>query len=116
MIEMKQDQRFHKALHEFTVQSARDYIERHCIDLDAIKFLIVSQPEKGFAERIYHAIGLNGTTSMVDLYNRYGNPHSSTLPLAFHTLVEQGCLKEKDNVLFVATGSGLTTAFAMYSV
>lgn len=114
-MELKQDQRFHEALQEFTTKSLQDYIERHNINFDTVKFFITSQPEKGFAARIYHAIGLNATANIVDLFSKHGNPHTSSLPLGFHNLVESGALQENDNVLFVATGSGLTTAFAMYT-
>jgi 3-oxoacyl-[acyl-carrier-protein] synthase-3 len=114
-IDIKQDRGFHEALHGLTKQSARAYIERYNICLDTVKFLITSQPEKGFARRINRAIGLCADTNIVDLYGTYGNPHTSSLPLGFHTLVESGVLQENDNVLFVATGSGLTSAFAMYT-
>lgn len=114
-IELKQDRGFHEALHEFTTQSALYYIERHDIDLNTVKFLIASQPENGFAQRIYRTIGLHAVTNIVDLYSEHGNPHTSSLPLGFHKLVESGALQESDNVLFVATGSGLTSAFAMYT-
>jgi 3-oxoacyl-[acyl-carrier-protein] synthase-3 len=114
-IDIKQDRGFHEALHGLTKQSARAYIERYNICLDTVKFLITSQPEKGFARRINRAIGLCADTNIVDLYGTYGNPHTSSLPLGFHTLVDSGVLQENDNVLFVATGSGLTSAFAMYT-
>lgn len=114
-IEMKQDHHFYEALQEFTVQSARDYFKQHSIDLTKVGHLIVSQPEKGFAERVYQAIGLNGITNIVDFYSKHGNPHTSSLPLGIHELMESGALKENDTVLFVATGSGLTSAFAMYT-
>ncbi|MGD9007040.1 MAG: 3-oxoacyl-[acyl-carrier-protein] synthase III C-terminal domain-containing protein [Desulfobacteraceae bacterium] len=114
-IELRQDGGFHEALYEFTTQSARDYIERHNIDLDTVKFLIASQPENGFAQRIYRTIGLHAVTNIVDLYSEHGNPHTSSLPLGFHTLVESSALQESDSILFVAAGSGLTSAFAMYT-
>jgi 3-oxoacyl-[acyl-carrier-protein] synthase-3 len=115
-VELKQDQGFHDALHELTKQSARDYIEEHSINLDTVKFLIVSQPEKGFAQRIHRTIGLGANTNIVDFYSKTGNPHTSSLPLGFHKLVESDALRENDHILFVAAGSGLTSAFAMYTV
>jgi 3-oxoacyl-[acyl-carrier-protein] synthase-3 len=114
-IELKQDHRFHEAPQESTVQSARDYFDQPSIDLAKVGHLIVTEPEKGFAARIYQAIGLNGITNIVDLYSRHGNTHTSSLPLGIHALMESGALKENDNVLLVATGSGLTSAFAMYT-
>jgi 3-oxoacyl-[acyl-carrier-protein] synthase-3 len=114
-VELKQDDDFHQSLYEFASLSAMDYIKLHHINPDTVKFLIASQPEIGFARRIGQAIGFNGTTNIVDIYGKHGNPHTASLPLGFHELVESGAMQEKDKILFVAAGSGLTTAFAMYT-
>lgn len=114
-IDLKQDHGFHEALYQFAAQSARDYVEQRHINLDTVKFLIASQPEKGFARRMGDAIGLNGVTHVVDLYGKHGDPHTASLPLGFHELVESGAMQEKDDILFVAAGSGPTSAFAMYT-
>jgi 3-oxoacyl-[acyl-carrier-protein] synthase-3 len=114
-IELKQDRGFNQSLYEFASRSARDYVEQQQINLDSVKFLIASQPENGFAKRIGRTIGLNGTSNVVDIYGKHGNPHTAALPLGFHELVESGAMQEQDNVLLVAAGSGLTSAFAMYT-
>jgi 3-oxoacyl-[acyl-carrier-protein] synthase-3 len=112
---LKQDDGFHRSLCQFAAQSARDYIEQHRINLDTVKFLIASQPENGFAQLLGRTIGLNGTTNVVDIYGKHGDPHTAALPLGFHELAESGAIGEKDEILFMAFGSGLTSAFAMYT-
>jgi 3-oxoacyl-[acyl-carrier-protein] synthase-3 len=113
-VDLMQEEGFHQSLCEFTSRSARNYIAQHHINPDSIKFLIASQPENGFARRIGHAFGLNGTANIVEIFDKHGDPHTASLPLGFHELAQSGAMQERDEILFVAAGSGPTSAFARY--
>ncbi|MDJ0765354.1 MAG: 3-oxoacyl-[acyl-carrier-protein] synthase III C-terminal domain-containing protein [Myxococcota bacterium] len=114
-ITLNQREDFVDHLYEFVTQSLDKYFNDHHIDTKSIRFLLSSQQAKGFAERVHTGIGLNNGSQPVDIYDEYGDPHTSALPLGFHKIVEAGTLKEHDNVLFVAAGSGLTSACALYA-
>lgn len=99
----------------FAVASAKNYVASQNINLSKISHLITTQQGKDFPWRIQNGIGLNGNSRAVNLYDQYGDPHTSSLPLGFHKISEEGELNENDSILFVASGSGLTTACAMYT-
>lgn len=115
-IEILTDDGYVNALHEFSVQSAEKYFDAYNINIDKINFMLTSQQEKGFAKRLHDGMGLNGITRLIDLHEQYGDPHTSSLPLGLHQIMEEGALKENDTILLAAAGSGLTSAFAMYKV
>ncbi|MBN2159654.1 MAG: hypothetical protein JW807_09675 [Spirochaetes bacterium] len=110
------DNDYHSKLHSFAVESIREYIGAHMVDPLNVRYLVTSQQYKGFGSKITHAIGLNGTPKVIDLHDEYGDSHTSSLPLSFHHIFNNGELKENDRILFVSAGSGLTSACAMYVV
>lgn len=114
-IVIREEEGFMKALHDFSIQSAENYLKTCNIDLHNINFLITSQQEKDFTKRMYDGIGLNGIKRSVNIFKQYGDPHTSSLPLGLHEIIVNGELKENDTVMMVAAGSGLTAAFATYT-
>ena len=45
--------------------------------------------------------------------DKYGNTSAASIPIALCEAVDQGLVKEGDNILFVAFGSGLTSGAAV---
>jgi 3-oxoacyl-[acyl-carrier-protein] synthase III len=116
MASIVMDDDYHSKLHSFAVESIQKYIESIKLDPLMVRYLVTSQQYKGFGSGITHAIGLNGTPKVIDLHDEYGDSHTSSLPLSFHHIANNGGLKEHDRILFVAAGSGLSSACAMYVV
>ena len=98
----------------FAISSVKSYIASQNLKLDQVKYLVTTQQNKDIPVRIQNGIGLNGNSRAINLYDTYGDPHTSALSLGFHTIRGNG-LKEEDSILFVASGSGLTSACAMYT-
>lgn len=109
------DNDFEDALGQFITAVTVEFIQTYGIDLNTIRFLISSQQKQGFAQFIHKAIGMNGTSRYMDLYKTFGDVHTSSLPLGFHLLNEEGAIKQNDTILFAAAGSGLTAACALYT-
>lgn len=116
VVYMYADDTYIDDLSAFAVSSVKNFVATQNIDLSKINYLVTTQQKNDIPWIIQNGIGLNGTSRAVTLYDRYGDPHTSALPLGFHTIYEEGELKENDSILFVASGSGLTTACAMYTV
>lgn len=102
-------------LQEFTVRTIKEYVESRLINVSDIRLLIISQPAPGFGRGIAESIGLN-ENSVVDLYDKYGDPHTSALSIGYFIAAEEGLFKENDQILFIGAGSGLTSACALYVV
>lgn len=114
-IECFREDRFIESLSEFTSTTAADYMKKYDIDVKKIGWLISSQQDRGFAGYMHRAIGMNGVSGYVDVYENFGNVHTSSLPLCYHQINEEGSVKPDDKILFAAVGSGLTAAYAMYT-
>lgn len=108
------DDDYVEELGQFISSTSTEYIQASKIDLNTIRFLISSQQKQGFSRFIHQAIGMNGTSRCVDLYDTFGDVHTSSLPLGYHQLREEGAINDNDRILFAAAGSGLTAAYALY--
>jgi len=100
-------------LQEFTIRTVKEYVESRLIDVSDIKLLITSQPTQRFGRRIAESIGLK-ENSVVDVYDKYGDPHTSALSVGYYIAAQEGLFKENDQILFIGAGSGLTSACALY--
>jgi 3-oxoacyl-[acyl-carrier-protein] synthase-3 len=86
------------------------------IDPQAVDYIVASQPAKGFGKVVARASGVNGGSQIIDLFDEYGDAHTSCLGLGYHHLAGGGQMKANDRVLFIAAGSGLSAACAQYVV
>ena len=82
----------------------------------AIDYVVVSQQIKGLGRLIAEAAGLNGRARVIDLYDQYGDAHTSTLMVSYHHLAGGDLLKKNDRILFLSAGSGLSASCALYTV
>jgi 3-oxoacyl-[acyl-carrier-protein] synthase-3 len=100
----------------FTVESLAEilkhYREDYSADPSKIK-LISTYPWKGFVQQVAASAGLNGSP-VESLYEKYGNPNTSALTVAYHDACNAGRLKEGDKVLFLAADAGLNVSAGLY--
>lgn len=111
-ITVRHDADYHRRLLELAVQSAKSTAASEGIDLRRT-LLVTSRATPDFGENLAKELGLDArvaaSTAAVD-----GDPHTSALTLGYHTAHLAGHDAEFDQVLFVAAGSGLTSASAVY--
>jgi 3-oxoacyl-[acyl-carrier-protein] synthase III len=112
---MIEDQ-YHDRLSGFTSEWMREVFQSGRINPADIDYIVMSQQTKGFGEMIARSANMNGRSQVVDLYDQYGNAHTSSLILCYHHLVSGGLTKKNDRILFIAAGSGLSAACSLYVV
>ncbi|MBP7342895.1 MAG: hypothetical protein KA957_11320 [Syntrophaceae bacterium] len=93
-----------------------DVVAAGRIDPAAIDYVVASQQAKGFGSVVARAAGVNGVSQIIDLFDEYGDVHTSSLGLGYHHLAGGGRMKSNDRILFIAAGSGLSAACAQYVV
>lgn len=118
-ITIEADADYMARLKQFTVDSLRIFYRRlddfSIVDLSKLKFL-TSVPVRGFGEMVVRSISLlsNNPNPVICLHEKYGDPHSSALMIAYHEAAEEGSIAAGDQVLFVGAGSGITVGAALY--
>jgi len=112
-VDIKVQKDFGQRLGNFTIEMFNKYVQSGDLDLSKIKLSIISEPVPGFSGRIAEAVGLDNRV-LHDVYEKYGNVLSSSLPLGYHRAAEKQLFRENDTILFVGAGSGLTFACSMY--
>lgn len=110
------EDQYHDRLSVFTSKMMKEVFQSGRINPADIDYIVTSQQTKGFGETIAHAASLNGRSQVVDLYDQYGNAHTSSLALCYHHLASGGLTKKSDRILFIAAGSGLSAACSLYVV
>lgn len=108
------DRGYHDELMEFTLDSVREFIASRNLDPADVDLLLTSQQFKSFGKIISESIGINSGSRVIDLFDEYGDPHTSSLSLGYYFAASNGLLKKDDRVLFVASGAGLSSACALY--
>ncbi len=102
----------------FTVKAIQELLEHyrknHSVQQSNIK-LVSTHPWKGFAKKVAVSAGLNGHP-VECLYEKYGNPHSSALMVAYHDAHHAGRLKKGDNILFLSASAGLNVVAGFYNM
>lgn len=110
------DDQYHDRLSSFTSEMMIEVFHSGGINPADIDHIVTSQQTKGFGEGIARLARLNGRSQVVDLYDQYGNAHTSSLALCYHYLASGGLMKKSDRILFIAAGSGLAAACSLYVV
>ena len=102
----------------FTVETIQElfkhYRKNHSVDQSKIK-LVSTHPWKGFAKQVAKSVGLSGHP-VECLFEKYGNPNSSALMVAYHDAYNAGRLKKGDNVLFLAASAGINVIAGLYGM
>jgi 3-oxoacyl-[acyl-carrier-protein] synthase-3 len=110
------DKDYHEQLRNFAVESVQQYIDAKQMKPSDIDYMVTSQQFKGFGKEVSDSIGFDDGPRIIDLFEEYGNPHTSSLPLSYHLVSTAGLLRENDQIFFMAAGSGLSSACALYIV
>jgi 3-oxoacyl-[acyl-carrier-protein] synthase-3 len=97
---------------DFAADTARRYAAEERVDLGRA-LLLTSQPAPDFAARLADRLGVDPAAA-VAVTGVEGDPHTSALTFAYHQAAERGLLAGRDQLLFVAAGSGLSVACAGY--
>jgi 3-oxoacyl-[acyl-carrier-protein] synthase III len=110
-----------------TVRREPDYVDklldvaaraaRECAELERLALkevlLVTSQPAPDFGRALARRLGLDDTAALPPLHLER-DPHTSSLPLAYHMAFPAGETRAPRVLLFVAAGAGLTAAAATY--
>ncbi len=108
------DDKYFDVLCGLTSELMSEVFQSGAINPAAIDYLVTSQQAKGFSAEIARSLSLNGRTKVIDLYERCGDSHTSSLALSYHHLISNGLLKKDDRILFIGAGSGLSAACSLY--
>lgn len=109
-------EKYHDRLFEFTAGMMNELIMSGAIHPADIDYLVTSHHRKGFGDQIARSLRMNGSSRVIDLYEGYGNSHTSALSVCYHRLVSDGLLKKSDRILFIGAGSGMSAACSLYRV
>jgi 3-oxoacyl-[acyl-carrier-protein] synthase-3 len=106
-------EKYYTEVFSLACSTAKEYMAENKLDSSALK-LAGPQIYDGFSPKLAESAGINDS-SIQDLYKEYGDPHSSSLTMAYHLANSKGLYKSGDKILFVAAGSGITTACTLYN-
>jgi 3-oxoacyl-[acyl-carrier-protein] synthase III len=87
-------------------------LEKSGTPKEAIDLLVPHQANKRIIDAAIQRFGLSEDKVAINL-DRYGNMSSASIPVALDEAVEEGRLKEGDNVVLVGFGGGLTWGAAL---
>jgi 3-oxoacyl-[acyl-carrier-protein] synthase III len=113
-VECSAEKDYLEKLHEYTVETINESIKAGKIVPSDIDYIITSNHEAGFGEKIAKSLGMNGRTKTIDVFDKYGDTHSSALPIGFHHLMKEEDVQMKTQILFIGAGAGLTAACSLY--
>jgi 3-oxoacyl-[acyl-carrier-protein] synthase-3 len=82
-------------------------LEKSGVRKEEIDLLVPHQANKRIIDAAIQRFGLSEDKVVINL-DRYGNMSSASIPVALDEAVEEGRLKEGDNVVLVGFGGGLT--------
>jgi 3-oxoacyl-[acyl-carrier-protein] synthase-3 len=113
---VKRSERYSEHLIDFAARTVTDYYEeygaKHNLRLDDIIF-VTSQPVRDFGFRVGEMAGGHGKP-VGCLHEKYGDPHSSALTIAFQEGRASGDIEPGDQVVFVGASAGLTVSVGLY--
>jgi 3-oxoacyl-[acyl-carrier-protein] synthase III len=115
-MQVKRSVSYHEHLVDFTARTVTDVCEKHGAKRDLRSddiIFVTSQPVKDFGFRVMEKAGMHGR-SVGCLYEKYGDPHSSTLTIAYHEGRASGEIEQGDQVVFVGASAGLTASVGLY--
>lgn len=100
----------------FTIETIRSLLSRykssHSIDTSRIK-LIPTHLWKNFGNRVSQGLGFREFHQEC-LFEKYGNPHSAALTVAFHEALTTGVVNPGDQLMLLAASASLTVGAGLY--
>ncbi len=102
-----------KEVYRFAVRimgdAAVEALDKASLEYSDISLFIPHQANVRIINSIAERLHLDPTKVFINI-EKYGNTSAASIPLALCEALEQGMVKDGDNLLFVAFGSGLTSA------
>jgi 3-oxoacyl-[acyl-carrier-protein] synthase-3 len=93
-------------------QTTLDVISRSGLTMSDIALIIPHQANLRILQMAAHQLGVPEEKMFVNV-DRYGNTSAASIPIALCEALEQGRIKEGDNIVLVGFGAGLTWAAAV---
>jgi len=109
------DEDYKYRLEEFTLHTVQKFLSSENIDSKEISLIICSQPSASFVKNFSEKFKI-AKDSILNVYDKYGDTYTCALIIGYNIAMEGGRLNNKDKVLFVGGGAGLTSACALYQV
>lgn len=108
------EQNYTEKLRNLVSGEVGGYLDSLNVSKSDINLVIASHHEKNFGKRVSDSIGINGKSRVIDLYDQYNNPGTSTFSLGYDYALSENMVNKDDRILFIGAGSGLTLACALY--
>lgn len=112
---IKEDDDYVSNLLEFTVSAVSEFIGNYANNGSTINQIICNKPSKTFGHDLVKRLEIP-EERLIHTYDEYGDPHTSSLAIAYHIARHKGLLKQGDKILFVGAGAGLTCACGLYRI
>ncbi|MBT3362902.1 MAG: ketoacyl-ACP synthase III [Chloroflexi bacterium] len=77
------------------------------LTINDVNLLVPHQANKRIIQAVGKKLGLNEDKVFLNV-QKYGNTSAASIPIALCEAVEQGLIKDNDNIVFVAFGAGLS--------
>jgi len=115
-ITIEQDKDYISRAGEYALITAKKYFQSESVTPKDVKLLITSPHGKNWEKDLSISLGLNYNKRSVNIYEKYGDTYTSALIFGFYHAMQDEKLNQKDKVLFVAAGAGLSSACCLYIV
>ncbi len=110
-IRMKGNETFKMAVRSME-EASREVLERAGLKTSDIDLFIAHQANRRIIDAVGSRLGLTENQVYVNI-DRVGNTSAASIPIALDEAVRKGLLKDGDDVLFAAFGTGLTWGAAL---
>jgi len=110
-IRMKGNETFKMAVRSME-EASREVLERAGLKTSDIDLFIAHQANRRIIDAVGSRLGLTESQVYVNI-DRVGNTSAASIPIALDEAVRKGLLKDGDDVLFAAFGTGLTWGAAL---
>jgi 3-oxoacyl-[acyl-carrier-protein] synthase-3 len=115
IVTVKKDKDYINDLLEFTVRTVGEFIGEYADNGSAVNHIICTLPVKTFGRDLAKRLGIP-EERVVSPYEEYGDPHTSSLAVAYHIVRHKGILSQGEKILFIGAGAGLTCACGLYCI
>ena len=92
--------------------AALEALEKSGLQYEDISLFVPHQANLRIISSIADRLRLDQSKVFIDI-EKYGNTSAASIPIALCEAIEQGRVKDGDNILFIAFGAGLTSAAAI---
>jgi 3-oxoacyl-[acyl-carrier-protein] synthase-3 len=92
--------------------SAVEALDKAGLEYEDISLFVPHQANLRIISSIADRLHLDQSKVFIDI-EKYGNTSAASIPIALCEAIEQGRVKDGDNLLFIAFGAGLTSAAAI---